>query len=89
MHVSEDRAIFSTRPAQFRLPAWAHEFLVRESTETDATKTDLVIEALEDLKRKRFEALMAEGYVEMAEEDLAEAKVWEPVLKDGLEDETW
>ena len=89
MQVSKDRAVYGTRPAQFRLPAWAHEFLVRESTETDATKTDLVIEALEDLKRKRFEALMAEGYVEMATDDLAEVKAWEPTLKDGLGDEVW
>ena len=62
---------------------------MRESAETDTTKTDLVIEALEDLKRKRIETLMTEGCVEMAEENRAEAEAWGPMLKDGLGDEAW
>ncbi len=87
--MSEDRAPYDTRPAQFRLPMWAHEFLAGESVRTGSTKTDLVVEALEDLKRKRLQALMAEGYAEMAETDTAETEAWEPTLDDGLEDEAW
>lgn len=80
---------YAPKPSQFRLPAWAQEFLAEESAASSATKTDLVLEALEDLKRKRFEQRMAEGYIEMAEEHLAEAKLWECALMDGLEPEEW
>ncbi len=80
---------YTTKPAQFRLPAWAHEFIAQESSATGASKTEVVLEALEQYKTKRFEDLMAEGYIEMAEEDLAEAKLWESTLMDGLEDDPW
>lgn len=82
-------AEYSTKPAQFRLPAWAHEFIAEESLASGVSKTDVVLEALEGYKRKRFEELLAEGYREYAEEDLAEAKLWEGTLMDGLEDEEW
>ena len=80
---------YTTKPAQFRLPAWAHEFIAEESSATGASKTDVVLEALQAYRRKRFEDLMAEGYIEMADEDLTEAKLWESTLMDGLEDEEW
>ena len=80
---------YTPKPAQFRLPAWAHEFLAEESSARDTTKTDVVLEALECLKEKRFNELMAEGYTAMAEENLAEARAWEPTLMDGMEEEEW
>jgi len=80
---------YTSKPAQFRLPAWAHEFLAQESSASGTSKTEVVLEALETYRRKRFEDLMAEGYIEFADENLAEAKLWESTLMDGLEDEEW
>ncbi|MFA5844906.1 MAG: hypothetical protein WC971_08780 [Coriobacteriia bacterium] len=82
-------AEYTPKPAQFRLPAWAHEFLARESSSRGVSKTDVVLEALESHKRARFEELMKEGYIEMAEEHLAECRVWDIALMDGLEKEEW
>lgn len=82
-------AEYTPKPAQFRLPAWAHEFLARESSTRGVSKTDVVLAALESHKRARFEELMKEGYLAMAEENLAEARAWEFTLMDGLEDEEW
>lgn len=88
--MSEDRGSYSgTRPAQFRLPLETHEFLARESVARGLSKTDIVLEALSDLQRKRFDSDMAAGYVEMYAHDLAEAPAWEPLLIDGLEGEEW
>lgn len=78
-----------TKPTQFRLPPWAVDFIARETAERGVTKTDVVLEALERLKRERFEELMAEGYREMAEFDLQEVREWDCTLMDGLEDEEW
>ena len=80
---------YTPKPAQFRLPSWAHEFLAEESAATGATKTELVVEALEVLKKQRFEELMAEGYRETAEWHLEEVRLWDCTLADGLEDEEW
>lgn len=80
---------YTSKPSQFRLPHWAQEFLVRESAATGATKTDVVLEALDDLRRKRFEEALAEGYIAMADGHAAEARAWEPALSDGLEPEEW
>ena len=56
-----------TRPVQFRLPAWAREFLDEQSRQAGITKTEIVIEALECLREKELAALMAEGYRELAD----------------------
>lgn len=80
---------YEPKPAQFRLPAWAHEFLVQEAAERGVTKTDVVLEALEQYKRTRFEELMKEGYLECADRLLEEVREWDPTLADGLEDEEW
>lgn len=82
-------AEYTSKPAQFRLPPWATEFLAEEASATGATKTEVLLAALGELKRKRFEELMAEGYEAWAEEDLKEAKIWECTLMDGLEPEEW
>lgn len=59
---------------QFRLPDDIREFLPEEATERRTTQTSVVIEALGLLRKQRLEALMAEGYREMAETDLALAE---------------
>jgi hypothetical protein len=87
--MSEERAGYGTKPAQFRLPEWAHEFLVRESAEQHVTKTDVVLRALEGYKRQRFEALLGQEYAEMAAEDRVLVQAWDPALMDGLEPGEW
>ncbi|MDO8914807.1 MAG: hypothetical protein Q7W16_01835 [Coriobacteriia bacterium] len=80
---------YTTKPAQFRLPQWAHEFLAQEASATGATKTDVLVEALETYKEKRFDELMVEGYRELADENLRVAREWDFTLLDGLEDDPW
>lgn len=80
---------YTTKPAQFRLPQWAHEFLAQEAAATGATRTDVVIDALEALKQKRFHDLMEEGYRVCGEIILEEVREWDATLADGLEDEDW
>lgn len=80
---------YTTKPAQFRFPRWAHEFLAQESATTGMSKTEIVTEALAAYKAKHFEDLMAEGYIAMADEHLAEVKLPECALMDGLEPEEW
>lgn len=67
----------STRPAQFRFPEWAHLFVEERATTTGSTKTEVVLEALECLRQREVEELMAEGYADRAAEgrELAEAGV--------------
>jgi hypothetical protein len=80
---------YTSKPAQFRLPPWAHEFLAQESSATNTSKTEIVLEALGCLKQRRFEESMKQGYIEMADEHRAEAASWDVTLADGLVDEEW
>jgi hypothetical protein len=80
---------YTTKPAQFRLPQWAHEFLAHEALATGATKTDVLVEALETYKEKRFDELMVEGYRVCGDLILEEVREWDATLADGLEDEEW
>jgi predicted DNA-binding protein len=66
-----------TKPVQFRLPAWAREFLDEQSRQAGTTKTEVVVEAIECLRDKELAALMAEGYRELADlnEELAEESI--------------
>lgn len=80
---------YISKPAQFRLPPWAHEFLAQEASATGTSKTDVVLEALDGLKQRRFEESMKQGYIEMAEEHRAEVAWWDFTLADGLVDEEW
>lgn len=59
-----------TTPAQFRLPSWAVEFIAQRAAAQASTKTDVVLEALECLRARETEALMAEGYLARAQENL-------------------
>ncbi|NTU72159.1 MAG: hypothetical protein HGB10_10125 [Coriobacteriia bacterium] len=58
-----------TQPAQFRLPQWAHLFVAERAAAAGSTKTEVILEALECLKQRDVERLMAEGYAERAAED--------------------
>lgn len=65
-----------TKPAQFRLPAWAHGFIEEEAAKYGTTKTGVVLKALETLKQQEFEELLAEGYRERADETLEMMEEW-------------
>jgi hypothetical protein len=80
---------YTTKPAQFRLPPWAHDFLAQEASYAGTSKTEVVLDALEAYKRKRFDEHLADGYREWADENLAQAKEWDGALMDGLEPEEW
>ena len=80
---------YTPKPAQFRLPAWAHEFLAEESALKGTTKTDVLLDALDNLKRTRLEESMTEGYRECGSWIAREATEWDATLADGLEDERW
>ena len=78
-------ATSSTKPAQFRLPAWAREFLTQESEASGSTRTDVVLEALAVYRDKRLRERLAEGYRHCAEVSLAEVQEWDSTLNDGLD----
>lgn len=80
---------YSTKPAQYRLPAWAHEFLAREAAATGMTKTGIVVDALEQLQAKRLDESMSEGYRACGDVLLEEVREWDSTLADGMEDEEW
>ena len=80
---------YTSKPAQFRLPPWAHEFLAQEAASTGTSKTEVVLDALDEYRRKRLDVLLAEGYQEWAQDNAAEAKEWDVALQDGLEPEQW
>ncbi|MCE5192272.1 MAG: hypothetical protein LLG08_11045 [Actinomycetia bacterium] len=85
----EERASYGTKPAQFRLPVWAHEFLSRESLQQNRTKTDILLSALEAYKRQRFEELLGQEYAETAAEDRVQVAAWDATVADGLETDEW
>ena len=51
-----------TRQAQFRLPEWATELIEQVAEERRISKTQVVLNALECLRERELEELMAEGY---------------------------
>ena len=80
---------YTTKPSQFRLPAWAQKFLAQESAATGTTKTDIVLEALDAYRRRRLDSQLAEGYRVWSHANLDDAREWDFALMDGLEDEGW
>lgn len=80
---------YRTKPAQFRFPKWAHEFLAEEAQATGTSKTEVLVEALAAYKRKRFDDLLDEGYRETAQTTLEEVREWDATLLDGIEDDEW
>jgi hypothetical protein len=57
-----------TRPAQFRFPEWANLFVEEQAAAAGSTKTEVVLRALECLRERQLEDLMAKGYVARANE---------------------
>lgn len=51
-----------------RLPHSVAQYLERRSREFNQTKTQVVIKALDCLRQREFEAVMAEGYAAQAAE---------------------
>ena len=62
------------RPAQFRLPEWAFLYVEERAATTGSTKTEVILEALESLRQRETEELMAEGYIARAAENRALAE---------------
>jgi hypothetical protein len=59
----------STTPFNVRLPDWALQYINDRAAATGATKTDVLLEALQALKLQDREVLMRRGYSEMREID--------------------
>ncbi len=76
----------TTKPGQYRLPAWAHEFLAEQAELYGVSKTEIVVRALEKLRESEIEALMIEGYRECAEENLRMAEEGLPLFVEILDD---
>jgi len=74
------------KPGQYRLPEWAHEFLAEEAERYGVTKTQVIVRALERLRDSEIEALMAQGYRDLVEENLATAEEGLVVAAETLED---
>ena len=60
--------VMPSRPATFRLPQWALDFLEREAEERHESKTRIVLEAIALMRDHESALLMEEGYREMAGE---------------------
>lgn len=60
--------VMPSKPANFRLPQWALDFLERTAEERQESKTQIVVEAVACLRDRELAMLMEEGYREMAEE---------------------
>lgn len=60
-----------TRPVQVRLPEKADAFLSGYAETTGKTKSDVVVEALDCLRRRQIELQMEAGYRELADDQNA------------------
>jgi hypothetical protein len=58
-----------TRPVQVRLPEPVDDYLTGLAHGLGESKTQIVVEALECLRRQRLERCMAAGYRELAGEE--------------------
>ncbi len=70
-----------TRPVQVRLPVAADDFLEALAAERGESKTQVVVEALECLRRQLLEDRMKAGYRALAE---ADAEIVEAALDAAL-----
>ena len=58
--------VMPSKPATFRLPQWALDFLEREAEERHESKTQIVLEAIALMRDHESALLMEEGYRVMA-----------------------
>ena len=66
--------VMPSKPATFRLPQWALEFLEREAEQRHQSKTQIVLEAVALLRDQEVALLMEEGYRALADEALTLAE---------------
>jgi hypothetical protein len=76
--------VMPNRPVNFRLPQWVLEFLESRAKERNASKTQIVVEAVSCLRDRDLAALMEEGYREMAEDSRATAEASLPAAIETL-----
>jgi hypothetical protein len=60
--------VVPSKPASFRLPQWALDFLERKAEERHESKTQIVVEAVALMRDRDLALLMEEGYRELADE---------------------
>ncbi|MCX6365024.1 MAG: hypothetical protein NTW58_12830, partial [Actinobacteria bacterium] len=60
-------AVMPSKPATFRLPQWALDYLERKAEECQESKTQIVVEAVALMRDRELALLMEEGYREMAD----------------------
>ncbi len=72
------------KPTTFRLPTSVDEFLTEKANEWQTTKTDVLIEAVNCLRKRDIETLMAEGYREWAGNDLRIAQASLEIATESL-----
>lgn len=76
-----------------RVPEGTHRILRELSAETGESMQDLLVEAIEEFRRRRMFELANEAYAAMREsdeewqEELRERRLWDTTLADGLEAE--
>ena len=73
-----------SKPATFRLPQWALDFLEGEAEQRQQSKTQIVLEAVTLLRDQELALLMEEGYREMADEARTMAEASLPAAAETL-----
>jgi len=68
-------------PTQVRLPVWAREYITERAHRRQTTQKDVLVEAIECLRESEIEALMEEGYRELAD---SQHEIVEAALKTAL-----
>ena len=76
--------VMPSKPATFRLPQWALDFLEREAEQRQQSKTQIVLEAVTLLRDQELALLMEEGYREMADEARTMAEASLPAAAETL-----
>lgn len=59
----------NTKPFNVRLPIWAIDYIDQRSEEHGITKTQVVVDALTELRNRELHDLMRRGYEEMSAVD--------------------
>jgi hypothetical protein len=78
--------------SMIRVPESTHSILRELADETGSSMQELLVEAIEEMRRQRMFDLSNAAYAAMREnedewqEELRERKLWDVTLADGLED---
>jgi hypothetical protein len=76
--------VMPSKPATFRLPQWALDFLERKAEERQESKTQIVLEAVALMRDRELAMLMEEGYREIADESRSLAEGSLPAAAETL-----